>query len=495
MASDPDEKVPGQSVNDLGFVHPREDAAIADRNLSRLYGLQSVFCSPKDLQVDICDATAATGSIWSTFRDDKQLQKHIRASNPDTRIISIVSKNSIQPLKITKSSAEAIFTRYAIGPEIADIFCPFGRKPKNSEAGLGSMKVKHKADGSCDMQYLLIYIEETEKDDKWAIRQVGVFHRFVPGGPGSLWIFLHAYPNTRVMECVRAAIPHQPHWSFMHLLVLSTCLENWRWHLRDLNDVFENFSNIVLTTDFNNYTGDVSKELIVKLTPLQNLEDKALSLTVRLRSSLATIRKLGETSKKLYDRGDFACGGMDFQRVCDETNNLESELEGHLQNVKLLQKRARETLGLLSVALNLQNQAMVVNINQSILHLTESTVDDSVTVRVITIVTLVYLPASFVTSFLGMNLFTFQNPSGGSGFAISRQFWVFIVLVVPLTVLTLGLWYWFSKRKSSKKRDLEAATATAIEQLDAGVQMRTGSFIKFLNQIPIRNRRRLTGDS
>jgi hypothetical protein len=94
-----------------------------------------------------------------------------------------------------------------------------------------------------------------------------------------------------------------------------------------------------------------------------------------------------------------------------------------------------------------------------------------------------------------MNLFTFQNPSGGSGFAISRQFWVFIVLVVPLTVLTLGLWYWFSKRKSSKKRDLEAATATAIEQLDAGVQMRTGSFIKFLNQIPIRNRRRLTGDS
>jgi hypothetical protein len=40
---------------------------------------------------------------------------------------------------------------------------------------------------------------------------------------------------------------------------------------------------------------------------------------------------------------------------------------------------------------------MVVNINQSILHLTESTVDDSVTVRVITIVTLVYLPASFVT--------------------------------------------------------------------------------------------------
>jgi hypothetical protein len=40
---------------------------------------------------------------------------------------------------------------------------------------------------------------------------------------------------------------------------------------------------------------------------------------------------------------------------------------------------------------------MVVNINQSILSLTQDTVDDSATIRVVTIVTLIYVPASFVS--------------------------------------------------------------------------------------------------
>ena len=98
------------------------------------------------------------------------------------------------------------------------------------------------------MQYLLSYIEQPKRDEKWTMRQVGVFHRFVPDGPGSLWIFLHAGPQERVMECVNAAIPgpeggdpQQLHWSSMHLLVMSTCLENWRWHLRDLNGELEEF--------------------------------------------------------------------------------------------------------------------------------------------------------------------------------------------------------------------------------------------------------------
>lgn len=50
----------------------------------------------------------------------------------------------------------------------------------------------------------------------------------------------------------------------------------------------------------------------------------------------------------------------------------------------------------LSVALNLKNQATSVDINNNMLSLTRDTVDDSATVRVVTLVTLIYLPASFV---------------------------------------------------------------------------------------------------
>lgn len=50
----------------------------------------------------------------------------------------------------------------------------------------------------------------------------------------------------------------------------------------------------------------------------------------------------------------------------------------------------------LTAALDLKSQATAKEINDNILELTKDTVDDSATVRVVTLVTLIYLPASFV---------------------------------------------------------------------------------------------------
>jgi hypothetical protein len=49
------------------------------------------------------------------------------------------------------------------------------------------------------------------------------------------------------------------------------------------------------------------------------------------------------------------------------------------------------------VALGLKNQDTTVGINNKMLKLTNETFDDNATVRVVTLVTLIYLPASFVS--------------------------------------------------------------------------------------------------
>src|SRR5579862_5283275 len=100
-------------------------------------------------------------------------------------------------------------------------------------------------------------------------------------------------------------------------------------------------SNLVLTLDFKG--DDVFGERVGDLTQLQYLVDRSLSLITRLRSSLATVRKLRETGRELHDRRKFSNDDTDFQRICDETANFESEFEGHIQDAKLLHKRARET--------------------------------------------------------------------------------------------------------------------------------------------------------
>jgi len=55
-----------------------------------------------------------------------------------------------------------------------------------------------------------------------------------------------------------------------------------------------------------------------------------------------------------------------------------------------------------------------------------------------------------------MNLFDFREENGT--FHISPQFWVYIVATVPLTLVTVGAWYYYKRShdlKRKKRYDVE----------------------------------------
>jgi hypothetical protein len=51
-----------------------------------------------------------------------------------------------------------------------------------------------------------------------------------------------------------------------------------------------------------------------------------------------------------------------------------------------------------------------------------------------------------------MNLFSFDDPEGAPNFTISKEFWIFVVLAVPLTLLTLASWYIFTRRRMQRRK-------------------------------------------
>jgi hypothetical protein len=53
-------------------------------------------------------------------------------------------------------------------------------------------------------------------------------------------------------------------------------------------------------------------------------------------------------------------------------------------------------------------------------------------------------------SILGTNLVAFSS-ADSSNFQVSKQFWIFIVLTIPLTIITLGSWVVMA-RKGRKRR-------------------------------------------
>ncbi|KKK16273.1 hypothetical protein ARAM_003167 [Aspergillus rambellii] len=65
---------------------------------------------------------------------------------------------------------------------------------------------------------------------------------------------------------------------------------------------------------------------------------------------------------------------------------------------------------------------------------------DSSTMKIIAVVSMVYLPGTFVSGLFGANFFSFQD-----GWAMASNFWLYWAVTIPLTmgtVLVWALWYW-----------------------------------------------------
>jgi hypothetical protein len=149
------------------------------------------------------------------------------------------------------------------------------------------------------------------------------------------------------------------------------------------------------------------------LQDLQRLQERTLPLTAMLKSTMATTATLKQSYA--LQQGNH---NLNQENVLSELQSCESHMEGHIVSVQLIEKKLEEILNIfcinrlfylaghikasdlmikqLVVVLNLRNRAISVDINHSMLSPTKDTVDGSATIRVVTLATLIYLPASFI---------------------------------------------------------------------------------------------------
>jgi Mg2+ and Co2+ transporter CorA len=96
----------------------------------------------------------------------------------------------------------------------------------------------------------------------------------------------------------------------------------------------------------------------------------------------------------------------------------------------------------------------------TMIRLSRASAADSSTMKAITILTMVFLPATFVCSLFSMGFFEFvEDPTNGAGngravgprLHVAGQFWIYFAVAVPLTVVVLGVcaaWLMWSGRRN-----------------------------------------------
>jgi hypothetical protein len=68
-----------------------------------------------------------------------------------------------------------------------------------------------------------------------------------------------------------------------------------------------------------------------------------------------------------------------------------------------------------------------------------STMDDSFAMRTIAVMSIAFLPATFVSSFFSMSMFNWQAPAGTP--IVSSRFWMSWAVTLPLTLVVFSIWF------------------------------------------------------
>lgn len=150
--------------------------------------------------------------------------------------------------------------------------------------------------------------------------------------------------------------------------------------------------------------------------------------------------------------------------------NHRNKLAACSNHATALLTKCERAVQLLDRILNLKSQKIAQQQNTNILALTKSTVDDSATVRVMTAITLVYLSCTVVAVSLSLliaslvseltyavskTIFStpfFELEGKAKSLIVSPDFWVYIAISAPLTIVTLGYWRWSLARKRRQRQ-------------------------------------------
>ncbi|KAL8772244.1 MAG: hypothetical protein Q9209_002456 [Squamulea sp. 1 TL-2023] len=179
------------------------------------------------------------------------------------------------------------------------------------------------------------------------------------------------------------------------------------------------------------------KELLIR----DNSNKRYIASIESLILDLARLQKTIKSTAGIFQIDDY-----DHQRMLDGFFCLKTFC---LDRERRLATRLQRVQNLIALTYNLlANRDSITS--HSIAHEARQ---DGAAMKTIALVTMLFFPATFVSSFLGTNLVTLEvGGDGRTRFVFSHLWWIYLVSAVPLTITTLLAWLYFVKIQSRKER-------------------------------------------
>ncbi|CAN8100306.1 unnamed protein product [Discula destructiva] len=418
-----------------------------------------------------------TIQIRRSMTGDSKTELSVTKKDPKCRFIYIYAKDSRERLKLTRSMLVETLTFHQIMPDYLDFMFVFGEQEQAMDLGFSSfreqmtLKLSHRALGiealgRSGRQYQLCYNlkgvtnkQQSSGGVSFSIRPAAFYHRFDVENGNTLWTvtkggldlddrFIEltgpdARPEDKAFgtpeECFRSSLS-------AHLLFCHWSTEDWRGYIKWLESGVDSQTRIALLDPYvvgrfhRVYTtGDIQV--------LLDLQEKIDNAIMQMQSNVEVMSSLRRFYVKLKQNSDF-----ELRDTClEDIDVFANEVDNLVNNFQLQNSRAKALLKRISGRTELVKQHRLERLNQ---HME----NEAIVVRIITIVTLLYLPATFVSSFFSTDVVKYQAQGPGGSFSqLALNRW--LQVTVPLTVATVLLSYlalvWAESKSGPTKKSEE----------------------------------------
>ena len=378
------------------------------------------------------------------------------------QVYSIRQRNSYSALSVSLGLYQALSDTVAVPESFNSYFVHFGARDGEVEIALPPRTKKHNASESQCM-YGIRFVELNSRVDvaepssRWSLRQSAVYASYNPIKQQTRWIFVALSPVVQDFiislwnTCNKPELLRSEH---IHVAIYKTLVNNWRPYIVALTEEVEDHGVQLLGASPDN-RGPLSMSDSGERQALLILENKVMTAELAVE---ATKRDLVAWTTDALPPPPDANPPADNEtdQIYNAFSDMVAELEVASLRLKHLRLRVQSITSLVSSFLDLSNgfalqelakesraeNEEMLKLNSRMHILAEKTTQDAAAVKVLTILTLIYLPATvmsnfFSTSFIG-------TAPGDRHIFVTDDWWILLVTSVPLTALTLYIWWVWS---------------------------------------------------
>ncbi|KIX08662.1 uncharacterized protein Z518_03319 [Rhinocladiella mackenziei CBS 650.93] len=312
-----------------------------------------------------------------------------------------------------------------------------------------------------ECSYVLRVVElnhRNNREEPWSARQFAIYNKYNACSRTSTWIFIALTKDTeaRLQEYLADANTWGLFNPFeLHSLLSDTVLANWGPYFEWLATRAAELEDRIMVSRIRSEEGVLLVDFADR-RKLKHLEDKILDMIVMLDSTSNTLSSIQEkyaarsTQQMLH--GSDQCDLSDdlivqtFKEQHERTLQLKSKAE-------TLRVKLAGTIELISSSLELNNGLDLSILAGEAQNETRKGLRDAIAMKILTIVTLVYLPTTVVANFFSTEFVMQVSSEDGKSthLAVASNWWILLVASIPLTIATLYIWWFFLQKQAYDK--------------------------------------------